>query len=64
MIGAYFLPKNKKGKCKMKILIFLIGFILGGMTGIVCMCMVQINRHTENELRQEEINNEALCKDK
>ncbi len=34
----------------MKILIFLIGFIIGGMAGIVCMCMVQINRHSENEL--------------
>lgn len=48
----------------MKILIFLIGFIIGGMAGIVCMCMVQINRDTENELRQEEMNNETLCKDK
>ncbi len=42
----------------MKILIFVIGFILGGMAGVVCMCMVQINRHTENELRKAEIENE------
>lgn len=42
----------------MKLLIFIIGFILGGMAGVVCMCMVQINRHTENELRKAEIENE------
>jgi len=48
----------------MKILFLLIGFIIGSMAGIVCMCMVQINRDTENELRQEEMNNEALCKNK
>lgn len=41
----------------MKILIFLIGFILGGMAGIVCMCMVQINRDTENELQKQTLNN-------
>ncbi len=40
----------------MKILIFLIGFIIGGMAGIVCMCMVQINRDTENELQIQEFN--------
>lgn len=34
----------------MKILIFIIGFILGGAAGIVCMCIVQINRYTENEM--------------
>lgn len=42
----------------MKILLFSIGFILGGMAGVVCMCMVQINRHTENELRKVETENE------
>lgn len=40
----------------MKLLIFIIGFILGGAAGIVCMCMVQINRHTENELQKHEFN--------
>lgn len=40
----------------MKILIFVIGFILGGAAGIICMCMVQINRDTENELQQQEFN--------
>lgn len=35
----------------MKILLFSIGFILGGMAGIVCMCLVQINRHSEEELK-------------
>ncbi|MCM1284737.1 MAG: DUF3789 domain-containing protein [Acetobacter sp.] len=42
----------------MKILIFLIGFIIGGTAGIICMCMVQINRDTENELRKAETENE------
>lgn len=40
----------------MKLLIFIIGFILGGMAGTICMCMVQINRHTENELQKHEFN--------
>ena len=40
----------------MKLLIFIIGFILGGVAGIVCICMVQINRDTENELQQQEFN--------
>lgn len=35
----------------MKLLIFIIGFILGGAAGIVCMCLVQINRHSEEELK-------------
>ncbi len=42
----------------MKILIFLIGFIIGGIAGIICMCMVQINRDTENEFRKAETENE------
>lgn len=35
----------------MKLLIFIIGFILGGAAGIVCMCLVQINWHSEEELK-------------
>lgn len=42
----------------MKIIIFIIAFILGGFSGITTMCLVQINRHTENELRKAEIDNE------
>lgn len=42
----------------MKTLIFIIGFIIGGMADIVCMCLVQINRDTENELRKAETENE------
>lgn len=47
-----------RGKYKMKLLIFIIGFILGGMACIVCMCMVQINRLSEEELRKAETENE------
>ncbi len=39
----------------MKLLIFLVGFILGGATGIMTMCLMQINRDTEEELRQAEM---------
>lgn len=36
----------------MKILIFIIGFIIGGMAGIVTMCLVQINRENEAQLEK------------
>lgn len=36
----------------MKILIFMIGFIIGGMAGIVTMCLVQINRESEAQLEK------------
>ena len=39
----------------MKLLIFLVGFILGGASGIMTMCIVQINRDTEEQLRREEV---------
>lgn len=42
----------------MKLLIFIIGFILGGAAGIVSMCLVQINRLSEEELRKVETENE------
>ena len=53
----------------MKLLIFIIAFILGGMAGIVAMCLVQINRDSEAQLekisRQEEMRKEeeAKCKE-
>lgn len=53
----------------MKLLIFIIAFILGGMTGIVAMCLVQINRESEAQLekisRQEEMRKEEeeKCKE-
>lgn len=39
----------------MKLLIFLVGFILGGASGIMTMCLVQINRNSEEELRHAEM---------
>lgn len=36
----------------MKLLLFSIGFILGGMAGIVTMCLVQINRESEAQLEK------------
>lgn len=48
----------------MKLLIFLVGFILGGASGIMTMCLVQINRDTEEQLRREEVlNNENQSQD-
>ena len=41
----------------MKLLIFLVGFIIGGASGIMTMCVVQINRDTEEQLRREEARN-------
>lgn len=38
----------------MKAAIFFIGLLIGSLIGIVFMCLVQINRHTENELRKVE----------
>lgn len=42
----------------MKILLFSIGFIVGGIAGTVCMCLVQINRQSEEALRKAETENE------
>ena len=36
-------------------MILLIGFMLGSVCGIMTMCLVQINRNTEKELRQVEL---------
>ncbi len=40
------------GKITMKVLIFFIAFILGGMAGIVTMCLAQINRESEAQLEK------------
>ena len=37
----------------MKLLLFAIGFIVGGMNGIATMCLVQVNRDTEELMRKE-----------
>lgn len=36
-------------------LFFIIGTMLGGVVGVVCMCLVQINRLSS---REEEMNEE------
>lgn len=46
----------------MKILLFTIGLIVGGLFGIVTMCLVQINRNTEEVLKKEDDNNEKEIK--
>ena len=46
----------------MKLLLLLVGFIIGSASGIATMCLVQINRDTEEELRrEEEKKNENQC---
>lgn len=37
----------------MKIALFIIGFLLGGFSGIGTMCLVQINRISEERLMKE-----------
>ena len=37
----------------MKLLLFAIGFLVGGMCGIATMCLVQVNRDTEEIMRKE-----------
>lgn len=38
----------------MKAVILLIGIVIESIIGIVPMCLVQINRQSENELRKAE----------
>lgn len=45
----------------MKAVIFLIGIVIGSIIGIVSMCLVQINRQSENELRKAELSNSEVC---
>lgn len=42
----------------MNVIIFIIGFLVGAVAGIFTMCLVQINRDTEKELREAEIREE------
>lgn len=42
----------------MNVIIFMVGFLIGTCAGIFTMCLVQINRDTEKELRQAEIREE------
>ncbi len=37
---------------------FMIGFLFGTCAGVFTMCLVQISRDTEKELRQAEIREE------
>lgn len=43
---------------EMNVCMFIIGFLAGAVAGIFTMCLVQINRDTEKELRQAEIREE------
>lgn len=43
---------------EMNTCMFMIGFLVGAVAGIFTMCLVQINRDTEKELRQAEIREE------
>ncbi len=43
----------------MKLLMFAIGVIVGSILGVITLCLVQINRDSENELRISEVNHYA-----
>jgi gas vesicle protein len=53
----HFLCPNVRRRI-MNVIIFMIGFLVGAVAGIFTMCLVQINRDTEKELRQAEIREE------
>jgi hypothetical protein len=37
-----------------ELLFFIIGTMLGGLCGVVCMCLLQINRLCEREVDADE----------
>lgn len=43
-----------------ELLFFIIGLMLGGMVGVMCMCLLQINRLSD---REEERHAKAKCSD-
>lgn len=45
----------------MKAVIFLIGIVIGSIIGIVSMCLVQINRQSENELGKAKLSHSEVC---
>ena len=44
----------------MKAVIFFIGIVIGSIIGIVLMCLVQINRQSEKELRKAELSHSEV----
>jgi hypothetical protein len=47
------LQLNKKGKIKMnELLFFTLGLLIGGLTGISVMCILQINKLNEIERKR------------
>lgn len=45
----------------MKFIIFTAGVIVGSLLGMITMCLVQINRQSENELRKAELFHSEVC---
>ncbi len=39
---------------ELELLIFIAGVLVGSLFGIITLCLVQINRQSENELRKAE----------
>lgn len=44
----------------MKFIIFTAGVIVGSLLGMITMCLVQINRQSENELRKAELSHSEV----
>lgn len=44
----------------MKAAIFFIGLLIESLIGIIFMCLVQINRQSENELRKAELSHSEV----
>ena len=50
------IKKNKKGGIKMKeLLFFVLGLLVGGLSGITIMCFLQINRFSKIESSAEKV---------
>jgi heme/copper-type cytochrome/quinol oxidase subunit 2 len=58
MIGA-FLCKNKE-MMELKFIIFMVGVIVGSLFGMITMCLVQINKQSEDELRKAELSHSEV----
>lgn len=43
-------PSRKGGKYMSELLFFLLGLVIGGLTGITLMCMLQISRIADERL--------------
>lgn len=49
-----------KGMIELELLIFMVGVIVGSILGTITLCLVQINRQSESELRNAELSHSEV----